>query len=301
MQETLRDEQRVAPPAVRRYLELLKSSLLNELYLENEVRMFYVAAMLATEQPVDPEVVRRVGERAPELVARIRDARQDGRPWCHWPVQRDGQEGLLDLRNLCEFSHTMIGRRRLESLEQCLDAVRRDGIPGDLIETGVWRGGASIFMRGYLAAYEMRGRKVWVADSFEGLPAPSLPQDAGYDFSAGRMPILAVPLEEVRENFRRYGLLDDRVEFLKGWFKDTLHRAPIGDLALARLDGDLYESTRDALDALYKKVVPGGFVVIDDYGDFEPCRRAVDEFRKAMDISAPLQRIDWAGAYWRVQ
>lgn len=299
MRENPREEARTTPGAVRRYLDLLKSSLLNELYLENDARMLYVCAMLATQQPVDPDLVRRIGELAPELLKGIRDARQEGLPWYYWPVRRDGQDGHLNLRNMCEFSHTMIGRKRLESLERCLDAVRLEGIPGDLIETGVWRGGASIFMRGYLEAHGMSGRKVWVADSFEGLPKPALAQDAGYDFSVERMPILAISLEEVKDNFRRYGLLDGQVEFIKGWFRDTLHKAPVGDLAIARLDGDLYESTKDALDALYARVVPGGFVVIDDYGDFEPCRRAVDEFRAARDIRSPLQKIDWTGAFWR--
>ena len=113
------------------------------------------------------------------------------------------------------------------------------------------------------------------------------------------MPILAISLEEVRGNFRRHGLLDDQVRFLKGWFKNTLHRAPIKTLALARLDGDLYESTRDALTALYDKLASGGFLIVDDYGDFQPCRLAVDEFRSAHGITTPLKKIDWTGVFWR--
>jgi hypothetical protein len=193
----------------------------------------------------------------------------------------------------------IIGRKRLENLEHCLDSIRSDNIPGEVIETGVWRGGASLFMRGYLAAYEMQDRKVWLADSFEGLPKPTLPQDAGYDFSPEKMPILAVSLDEVKEIFRRYGLLDEQVEFLKGGFKDTLPHAPIGKIALARLDGDLYESTMDALNALYHRIEPGGYLIIDDYGDFEPCRRAVNEFRDKFHISDPMETIDWTGVFWR--
>ena len=144
-----------------------------------------------------------------------------------------------------------------------------------------------------------RGRLVWAADSFEGLPAPSLPQDAGYDFSASKVPILSIPLEEVQENFRRYNLLDDQVRFLKGWFRDTLANSPIEHLALLRLDGDLYESTMDALTALYDRVSPGGFILVDDYGDFEPCRNAVTEFREQHAIDDPIQTIDWTGVFWR--
>src|SRR5258708_4561588 len=189
----------------------------------------------------------------------------------------------------------MIGRKRLENIEYCPDRVRLDGIVGDVAETGAWRGGACIFMAGYLAAWQMTSRKVWVADSFAGLPVPSRPQDHGFDFSAAKVPILAVSIEEVRENFRRYGVLDDSVRFLKGWFCDTLAAAPIEKLAVLRLDGDLYESTMDALNALYHKIQPGGFVIVDVYGDFEPCRRAVHEFRETHGITDPLEDIDWTG------
>jgi O-methyltransferase len=283
----------------RRYLDLLKSSLLNDIYIENEVRLLYLFAMHATHGKADFAVVREIGKYMSDALAKAQKARLEGRPWWYWEPASGGGEKIINLRNGCEFSHTMIGRKRLENIEHCLDVIRTEGIPGDLIETGVWRGGATIFMRGYLAVYDLPERNVWVADSFEGLPKPSLAQDEGWDFSAAEMPILAVSLDEVKENFRRYDLLDDRVRFLKGWFKDTLPAAPIGKLALARMDGDLYESTMDALNALYDRVVPGGFLLVDDYGDFEPCRRAVDEFRQRRGITVPLQRVDWSGSFWR--
>jgi O-methyltransferase len=283
----------------RRYLTLLTDSLLNEIYLENEVRFLYIFSTLLQGKTVDTGVVREIAQRLPQLVESVRAKRQDGSIWWRTEIQRDGATQTVDLRDICQFSHTMVGRRRLENILHCLDIIRRDGLSGDLAETGAWRGGACILMRGYLAAWDMQDKVVWVADSFEGLPKPTLPQDAGYDFSADRVPIMAVTLEEVQENFRRYGLLDTQVRFLKGWFRDSLPGAPIDKLALLRLDGDLYESTMDALEALYHKVVPGGFVIIDDYGDFEPCRRAVHEFRDRNRIAEPIQIIDWAGCYWR--
>jgi len=289
----------MTPSLVRRYLDILKASLLNEIYLENEVRLLYIYTSLAAGKPIDGDVVRNIGERLPDLVARVRTARADGRPWWVMTVESDGRKVRQNFRNICEFSHTMIGRKRLDNVEACLDRIVADDIAGDFIETGAWRGGASIFMRGYLAAHGIVDRTVWVADSFEGLPKPSLPEDRGFDFSADRMPILAVSLSEVQDNFRRYDLLDDQVRFLKGWFKDTLPGAPIERIALARLDGDLYESTRDALDALYDRLVPGGYLIVDDYGDFEPCRRAVDEFRRTGNIASPLHVVDWTGVYWR--
>ena len=282
------------------YIELLKNSLLNEIYLENEVRFLYIFSKLLTKESIDTGVLRNIRQALPELFNRVKVARQEGRLWYFVDVNDpDGTPRKVNMRNVCEFSHTMIGRKRLDNIEQCLDVIRNDNIPGDLAETGVWRGGSAIFMRGYLAAWDITDRNVWAADSFEGLPVPSLPADDGYDFSATQMPILAISLDEVRENFHRYNLLDDQVQFLKGWFCDTLPEAPIESLALLRLDGDLYESTRDALNALYEKVSPGGFIIVDDYGDFEPCRRAIDEFRMLRGIDAPLEKIDWSGVYWR--
>lgn len=282
------------------YLELLKKCLLNEIYIENEARFLYIFASLITGNPIDSNVVREIGNRLPELVKRIKDARLEGKPWWFVDVKRgDGTFERINLRNLCEFSHTMIGRMRLNNIEQCLDVIRKENIPGDLVETGVWRGGACIFMKGYLKAYEMRGRRVFVCDSFEGLPKPTAPEDEGYDFSKEKMPILAITEQEVRENFLRYDLLDEDVIFVKGWFKDTLNKLPTNQIALLRLDGDLYESTIDALNALYDRVVPGGFIIVDDYGDFEPCRRAVDEFRTNRGINETIHKIDWAGVYWR--
>lgn len=283
-----------------RYLDLLKSSLLNTIYLENDVRMLYVCGTLLLGKNIEAVALRNIGKYRPDLVVRIRKGRQEGRPWAVM-MEKDkaGNDRKLNLRNVAEFAHTMVGRKRLDNITDCLDRIREDRIPGDLIETGVWRGGACILMRAYLEIWEMPGRIVWAADSFEGLPVPSLPEDAGWDLSIDKEPILAITLEEVQENFRRYGLLDDRVRFLKGWFKDTLPQAPVGPLALLRLDGDLYESTRDAIEALYDKVSPGGFIVVDDYGDFEPCRKAIDEFRQKRGITEPLVAVDWSCSYWR--
>src|SRR5690606_20132890 len=121
-------------------------------------------------------------------------------------------------------AHSMIGLRRMENIQWCVEQILTDAIPGDLIETGVWRGGATIFMRGLLAAYGVTDRIVWVADSFAGLPQPDLehyPQDKGWQRLAKQ---LAISEEEVRNNFARYQLLDDQVHFLAGWFNETLPR-----------------------------------------------------------------------------
>ena len=197
-------------------------------------------------------------------------------------------------------AHSMIGMKRLENLRNCVSDVLKNDVPGDFIETGVWRGGACIVMRGILKAWGIANRTVWVADSFEGLPAPdtaSYPDDAGLDFHT--MPELAVSVEQVKANFEKYGLLDEQVKFLKGWFRDTLPDAPIGPLAILRLDGDLYESTMDALVHLYPKLSVGGWVIVDDYGCVPACAKAVGDFRKANGIEDNILEIDWTGVCWR--
>lgn len=210
-------------------------------------------------------------------------ARDDGRDW---PLH----------------AHTMLGMRRLQHLRACVETILHEGIPGDFIETGVWKGGSCIMMRGILKAWGDTVRTVWVADSFQGLPKPDAavhPLDEGDSLHSFRD--LAIPLEQVQDNFRNYGLLDHQVRFLPGWFCDTLPRAPVESLALLRLDGDMYESTIDALDALYGKLQPGGFCIVDDYGCIPACRAAVHDFRKYHGINDPMHVIDWTGAYWRKQ
>lgn len=198
------------------------------------------------------------------------------------------------------LAHTMIGSARLKNLQECVEAVLRDRVPGDLIETGVWRGGACILMRGVLAAHGVSDRTVWLADSFAGLPAPDAARysaDAGDRHFTRRA--LAVSLSEVRDNFRRYGLLDEQVRFLEGWFRDTLPTAPIAKLAVLRLDGDMYESTIQALESLYPRLSSGGFCIVDDYGAIEGCRAAVEDYRTREDITESLVKIDKTGVYWR--
>jgi O-methyltransferase len=197
-------------------------------------------------------------------------------------------------------AETMIGLKRLDNIHECIRQVLRENVPGDFIETGVWRGGACIFMRAALRAYGDGAREVWVADSFAGLPKPDgrYEQDAG-DRHWKKSDVLGVSLERVKANFSRYGLLDERVRFLKGWFKDTLPTAPIERLAILRLDGDMYSSTMDSLTNLYAKVSVGGFVIVDDYGEIASCRQAVDEFRASRKVVTALTPIDSSGVFWQ--
>ena len=246
-------------PAVSLYLELLKGCLTRSLFLDRAL-----LGDLSTSEPASL------------------DMRYEGKDW---PTEAE----------------TMVGVKRLDNLQQCITEVLLNGTKGDLVEAGVWRGGASIFMRGVLKANGVEDRRVWLADSFAGLPAPDplfYPQDAG-DIHHTLSPYLGVPLERVRANFERYGLLDSQVEFLEGWFKDTLPVAPISQIAVLRLDGDMYESTTEALTSLYDRVSKRGFVIIDDYGALPNCRAAVHDFRNARNRQDPIHTIDWTGAFWQ--
>lgn len=198
------------------------------------------------------------------------------------------------------IAHSMIGKKRMDNLRLLTERVLFDNVPGDLIETGVWRGGACIYFRAILEAYNVKNRKVWLADSFEGLPPPNAaayPADKGDDFHTYSE--LAVSLEQVKSNFEKYCLLDGQLKFLKGWFKDSLPNAPIDRIAILRLDGDMYESTIDALTHLYDKVATRGYIIVDDYRVVLGCRQAVDDFRAQRGIEDEIVEIDGVGIYWQ--
>ncbi len=202
-------------------------------------------------------------------------------------------------RDWPSIAHTMVGLKRLDNLQFCAEEVIKNNISGDFIETGVWRGGATIFMRAILKAYNITNRVVWVADSFQGLPAANLelyPIDSSLKLD--HISYLSVLLEEVKNNFKKYNLLDDQVIFLKGWFKDTIPNAPIKKIALLRLDGDMYESTIDVLNNLYPKLSVGGYIIIDDYM-LKACREAVSDYRSRHNITEQIIDIDGFGAYWK--
>lgn len=190
----------------------------------------------------------------------------------------------------------------IDNLQYCVEQVLHNEVAGDLIETGIWKGGLPVLMRGILKAYGVTDRIVWAADSFEGLPKPDPREnlrDAIWFHLFGPLDGLKISYEFVRGVFQKYDLLDDQVRFLQGWFADTLPGAPIEKLAVMRLDGDWYESTKLALDVLYPKLSPGGFVIIDDYGLPFGCRRAVDEYREEYGIEERILWVNQQVVFWQ--
>lgn len=265
------------------YVDLIKRVLLNDFGNENGLRISYLLYCMDTSQPYELDRVINIHRYQADMINALKE-------------DPNGQHNYRE--RIFGFPYTMIGRARLDSLQKMIETVLQEEIPGDFLEAGVWRGGASIFMRVMLDLWSDTDRRVYVADSFQGLPQPELKQDESLNFHLD--PTLSVGLDIVRENFSRFGVLDARVKFLRGWFEDTLTGPEPRQLAILRADGDLYKSTIDILDNLYQRVVPGGFVIIDDYGAISACREAVEDFRRAHGIDNPIKTIDWTGVYWRV-
>lgn len=195
-----------------------------------------------------------------------------------------------------ESADTMIGIPRLTNIQHCIEQVIKNNVEGDLIETGVWRGGACIFMAACLKEHG-DNRKVYVADSFEGLPKPDKKFPADKKDKHHKIEFLKVDLETVKDNFKKYGLLDSNIHFIKGFFSESFKEVPFKKLSILRLDGDMYSSTWDVLTSLYAKLSDGGFCIIDDY-HLPACKKAVNDFRKQNNIEDEIVRIDWTGVYW---
>ena len=195
---------------------------------------------------------------------------------------------------------TMVGLRRLDDLQDCVESIVRDHVPGDLIEAGCWRGGASLLMRATLDSLGANERTVFVSDSFEGFPQADGDLAAAYDLSVdlAGVDFLAVPLEEVQATFARFGY-QSGVAFVPGFFQDTLPSLAQRQWSLIRLDGDTYDSVMVALRSLYARLAVGGYLVVDDYLSLDQCREAVEDFRREHGIREPVEEIDWCGARWR--
>jgi hypothetical protein len=270
------------PDAAARYLDLLARCLTRDLFLDEEVRN----VDLRTWPGGEPEGLRDL----------LREQR--------WRVVRRGADREVRAvgNDWPPTAETMVGLARLGNVLDCTARALADGVPGDLVETGVWRGGTAIYLRAILAALGDTGRTVWACDSFEGLPeadADRYPMDVPMRLHEHDQ--LAVGLDRVRAAFDRYGLLDEQVRFVPGWFRDTLPGlgTEIGPIAVLRLDGDLYESTIDALTHLEPLVSDGGFVIVDDYNGIEACRQAVHDHREQQGITSPIHEVDWTAVWWR--
>lgn len=269
-----------------RYLGLIKQVLVNNIYPNAELQIAHLESGNANEdRMVRQRYLRDIESREPQNLEKLLSTKKDG-------------------RSLAQNAHTMSGTLRLNNIERCAERIFADGIEGDFLEAGVCQGGATILMRALQVSHQQSHRSLWAIDSFEGLPPSSESADDqryGLDMEEEKQPWLSCSLAKVQTHFQRYDLLDPQVNFLKGFVADTLPDAPIGPLALMRLDVDLYSSTMECLNHLYHKLVPGGFVIIDDYGYLPGCRDAVDAFRNRHSITEPIEHVDFTGICWRKQ
>lgn len=267
-----------------RYIETLKACVLNDIYLEAEAERIHLIDAADGRHPFNPAAFYSGEVANQQTIQALQECHRTGRHF----------NGRLKFATI---GASMIGRARMDNLQMAIETIISHSIPGDIIECGVWRGGAMAFAKGVLDAHG-EVRHVWLADSFRGLPAPEHSADT-VDLQTAKYPMLAISEDRVRALFDRLGLLDARVHFLAGWFDDTLPAAPLAEISVLRLDADYYASTMTALNSLYPKVSEGGFIIVDDYGVLEPAQLAIDEFRTTHDITAPLINIDGAGVYWR--
>jgi len=205
--------------------------------------------------------------------------------------------------------YTMSSVRRLDNVYQLANAVETAQLPGAFVECGVWNGGCGAVMA-YVAKRANSGRVTWFFDSFEGLPEPVALDGTNAALYArsrtsGELKTIdqCVGSQERVEEVLFDRLRIDRaaVQIRKGWFQNTIPAAAneIGPIAILRLDGDWYESTKVCLENLFDNVVPNGYVIIDDYGFWEGCAKAVDEFLERRGLSVTLEPIDYAGRYFQ--
>jgi O-methyltransferase len=224
-------------------------------------------------------------------------------------------EGLPSIpRSLALFHarrYTMTNARRCKHLWDICSRVLDDGVPGDFVECGVWKGGSAGVM-GLVLKHRQPKRTLHLFDSFEGLPEPTIEDGAfAAQYSGGRASGALTSVNQCRSDlpeveeflFRRLGLNRALIKFHAGWFQDTIPQgvASLGNISVLRLDGDWYESTRICLEYLYPLVSAGGVVILDDFYCWEGCARAAEEFRSRLSITAPLHRIDQEAVFWRVE
>jgi O-methyltransferase len=258
------------------YLDLLKQVLSGSLYPESAWQRIHKPSGL-----LNRALLKLLGRKGYILV----------KPKEFNAVKREGGEDWPLI------GYSMIGHKRLDNIRDLIATVVAEDIPGDFVECGVWRGGGSMYAKAVLN-HLGSDRAVWCCDSFEGMPVQRKEDKA--DPALAGHPYLAVSVEAVRANFERLGLLDNNVKFVKGWFSESLPKAPIERISVLRLDGDYYSSTMDALNSLYDRVSKGGFVIVDDYNAFESCKKAISDFHRDRGISPEMIPIDRIGAYWRV-
>jgi len=220
-------------------------------------------------------------------------------------LPRDLDTGIARIvREASEFTMTSV--QRLAALCEAVRYVENNGIEGDIVECGVWRGGSVLAAIRTLQLIGSADRTFHLFDTFEGMTPPT-DKDVEFDGETAQNLLQSsdrndansvwcyAPLEGVRAVLSSTGYNPDRLVFVQGRVEDTLPAQAPERIALLRLDTDWYESTRHELEHLYPRLVPGGVLIIDDYGHWQGARRAVDEYIAENQLPLLLNRIDYSG------
>jgi cephalosporin hydroxylase len=275
------DRERAVDQAADRYLDSVKRGLIDEYYLENEVRLSILASHVERGTPPDLNRLRDPARRDAEAFRRLREYRRVGMPPPDGPAPASG------------YAWTPLGRAGLDQLHGCLDELRHDLVRGDLADCGTDRGGAGIFLQAYRTAHGRPERQLWVVSRFRA----AADDRNGPDLRDGLLDLRA-DLNQVRDGFERFGLLDEAVHFLQGDPAATLVDAPVDHLALIHIGAGIGSDLGPTLDHLYPKLAIGGFVVVDDVSDGEAAS-AIERFRADHGVTEPTERVASVGLRWR--
>lgn len=213
-------------------------------------------------------------------------------------IQRDAR--FMEIYERCK-PLTMSSIERMYALHQAVDYICTSGISGDVVETGVWRGGSSMMAALTLLEHDSTERDLWLYDTYEGMAEPT-EIDRSFDGQSAKEQWEKTPdwcaasLDDVQTNMRTTGYPFERIHFIEGKVEDTIPTAGVPDsIALLRLDTDWYVSNKHELNNLYPRLVAGGVLIIDDYGHWDGVRRSVDEYFAEQGITGLLNRIDYTG------
>jgi len=211
-----------------------------------------------------------------------------------------GLRSLPDSVRMVRLAHrlrryTALFPLRLCNLYRLSREIDRLSVPGDVVECGVYNGGSAALMAS-ICTRSSADRKIWLFDSFEGLPQPT---EKDGQKARDCCWWCHGDLSMVRGVFDKLGIPEPRTRIVKGWFHETFPRVDIPEIALLHIDADWYESVKLCFERFYDRVRPGGFIVIDDYGHWEGARRATDEFLAKLAINARLTRVDYTGRYFQ--
>lgn len=203
----------------------------------------------------------------------------------------ENSENYLSRLLIAVEDHTLLDPKRLRSLWKLVHDVRRRGVTGDIVECGSYKGGSSALLRSAMGP----GRKLWIYDSFQGLPEPSEKDGAHASGFSGNFQASA---DDVIEILNETGARIDQYVLIGGWFEESFSQTLPERVALLHCDSDWYESVLLVLETFYPLMPDGACVVLDDFGHWEGCRMAFFEFCENNRERPLIERVGYSQAYW---